>query len=251
MTRRFLTDEIWLQIQKTMQSKGCYETKDSRDIMEAIIWKLRTGAPWRDLPSEFCPWKTAYNRFNRWAQKGLWEDFFFKLRGEIDSERMFVDGSCIRAHQHASGVRIGEERAIGKSRGGLTTKIHMAADAHGHPVYFEITGGEVHDSQAAKGIIDNIDEMENFVADKAYDSNAIRDQVRSLGAVPIIPMRSNSKKENNEFDSFIYKLRHLVENLFARLKHFRSISKRFEKLARNFKSMAYLACSLIWLRSGK
>ena len=84
-----------------------------------------------------------------------------------------------------------------------------------------------------------------------YDSDAIRDQVRSLGAVPIIPMRSNSKKENNEFDSFIYKLRHLVENLFARLKHFRSIFTRFEQLARNFKSMAYLACSLIWLRSGK
>ena len=153
MTRRFLTDEIWLQIQKTMQSKGCYDTKDSRDIMEAIIWKLRTGAPWRDLPSEFCPWKTTYNRFNRWAQKGLWEDFFFKLRGEIDSERIFVDGSCIRAHQHASGARIGEERAIGKSRGGLTTKIHMAADAHGHPIYFEITGGEVHDSRAAKPMI--------------------------------------------------------------------------------------------------
>jgi transposase len=54
-------------------------------MMEAILWKLRTGAPWRDVPSEFCPSKTAYNRFNHWAAKGLWADFF-ELRGEIDSE---------------------------------------------------------------------------------------------------------------------------------------------------------------------
>ena len=67
MVRRVLNDEIWSQLQETLKSKGCYSCKNNREIMEAILWKLRTGAPWRDLPSEFCPWKTAYNRFNRWA----------------------------------------------------------------------------------------------------------------------------------------------------------------------------------------
>ena len=76
MARTLLTDDIWQQIQKTMKYHGCYCSKNSRNIMEAILWKLRTGATWRDIPLEFCPWKTAYNRFNRWAEKGLWDKFF-------------------------------------------------------------------------------------------------------------------------------------------------------------------------------
>lgn len=68
---------------------------------------------------------------------------------------------------------------------------------------------------------------------------------------PVIPRKSNSKKPNPEFDSFLYRMRHLVENLFARLKHYRSIAIRFEKLARNYKSLVYLACSYIWLKIGK
>ena len=91
-------------------------------------------------------------------------------------------------------------------------------------------------------------EATHFIADNAYDSETIREQARLAGMNPVIPRKSNSKKPNPEFDSYLYKLRHLVENLFARLKHFRSIAMRFEKLARNFKSMLFLACSLIWVK---
>jgi transposase len=177
--------------------------------------------------------------------------FFFDLRGEIDSEWVFVDGSYVRAHQHASGARLGAERAIGKSRGGATTKIHMACDAHGNPIDFEITGGEVHDAKAAPQIIEKIKGAENFIADKGYDSEAIREQARTEGMNPVIPRKSNSKKPNPEFDSHLYKIRHLVENLFARLKHFRSIATRFEKLARNFRAIVFLACTVVWLRIGR
>lgn len=76
MTRRVLTDDVWQQIQETMKFYGCYVSKNSKNIMEAIIWKLRTGATWRDIPHELCPWQTAYNRFNRWSIRGLWEKFF-------------------------------------------------------------------------------------------------------------------------------------------------------------------------------
>ena len=83
MARTVLTDIMWEQILATMKSKGCYETKDSRDVMEAIIWKLRTGSPWRDIPEELCPWQTAYNRFNRWAKKELWADFFLNYEAKL------------------------------------------------------------------------------------------------------------------------------------------------------------------------
>jgi len=182
------------------------------------------------------------------GSQGIVGKIFFKLRGEVDTEWVFPDGSYVRAHQHASGARRGEDRAIGKSRGGATTKIHMAADAHGNPIDFEITGGEVHDATAADKIIEKIGTAEHLIADKGYDSEAIRETARQAGMNPVIPRRSNSEKPNPEFDAYLYKLRHLVENLFARLKHFRSIATRFEKLARNFKAIIYLACSLIWIK---
>jgi transposase len=184
----------------------------------------------------------------RVVQERFVGEIFFVLRGEIDSEWVFIDGSYVRAHQHASGARRGAERAIGRSRGGNTTKIHMAADAHGHPIDFEITGGEVHDAKAAPQIISKIKTAENLIGDKGYDSEEIRSQARSHKMNPVIPRKSNSKKPNPEFDSHLYKMRHLVENLFARLKHYRSIATRFEKLARNFKSLVYIACSMIWVK---
>lgn len=173
--------------------------------------------------------------------------FFFALRGEVDEEWIFADGSYVRAHQHASGARTGAERAIGRSRGGPTTKIHLLADAHGNPVDFEITGGEVHDAKVAAALIEKT-QGQSFIADKGYDSDEIRAEARRKSMTPVIPRRSNSKKPNPEFDSHLYKLRHLVENLFAKLKHYRSVATRFEKLARNFKAIVFIACSLVWIK---
>ena len=172
---------------------------------------------------------------------------FFDVRTEVDTEWISIDGSYVRAHQHASGARSGEYRAIGKSRGGPTTKIHMAADALGNPFYFEVTGGQVHDSQAENDLIDQV-EGNSLLADKGYDSESIREKARKKKIKPMIPRRSNSKKLNSELDRHIYKARHQVENIFARLKHFRSISTRFEKLARNFKAIVTIACTYIWLK---
>ena len=83
MARYALNDLIWEQLQATMKAKGCHRWPNDREVMEAILWKLRTGAPWRDVPREFCPWKTAYNRFNRWAAKGLWADFFLSYEAKL------------------------------------------------------------------------------------------------------------------------------------------------------------------------
>jgi len=83
MARYVLTDEMWEKLEAILHEKGCYRRENNRNIMEGILWKLRTGAPWRDLPEEFCPWTTAYNRFNRWAIKGLWDDFFLHYEAKL------------------------------------------------------------------------------------------------------------------------------------------------------------------------
>lgn len=167
----------------------------------------------------------------------------------MDQEWVFIDGSYIRVHQHASGARNGFERAIGQSRGGRTIKIHLATDANGLPIDFKITGGQVHDSQVAEQLIEVVEEADYLIADKGYDAETIRIFIKNKNMIPIIPMRSNSKRLNKEFDKYLYRLRHLVENAFARLKHFRAIATRFDKLARNYQSMIYIACMFIWCKA--
>ncbi|WP_247165988.1 IS5 family transposase, partial [Escherichia coli] len=109
--------------------------------------------------------------------------------------------------------------------------------------------GDVHDSQVAKQLIDTVDEATYLIADKGYDAEHIRIYAKNKNMIPIIPLRSNSKRSNKEFDKYLYKLRHLVENAFARLKHFRAIATRFDKLARNYKSMIRIACIFIWCKA--
>ncbi len=83
MLRKVLTDSMWKDLEAIIREKGCYHSANNRNVMEAILWKLRTGSPWRDIPEQFCPWKRAYNRFNRWAQKGLWNDFFLLYKKKL------------------------------------------------------------------------------------------------------------------------------------------------------------------------
>jgi transposase len=83
MSRVVLTDSLWTELEAVMRSKGCKKSKNNRNVMEAILWKLRTGAQWREVPEKFCPWSTAYNRFNRWAEKGLWDEFFLSYEKKL------------------------------------------------------------------------------------------------------------------------------------------------------------------------
>ena len=83
MSRVVLTDSLWAELQAVMRFKGCKNSANNRNVMEAIFWKLRTGAQWREIPEKFCPWSTAYNRFNRWAEKGLWDEFFLSYEKKL------------------------------------------------------------------------------------------------------------------------------------------------------------------------
>ena len=139
--------------------------------------------------------------------------------------------------------------SLGISRGGNTSKIHLVVDAYGYPIRFIITGGEVHDCKVAPQLIQKKEEKADFtIADKGYDSEALREKIREQGSTPIIPRKKNTTKQEDEnFDSYLYKLRHLVENAFARIKHFRAIATRYDKLKRNYANMVALACAFIRL----
>ncbi len=137
--------------------------------------------------------------------------------------------------------------AIGKNRVGNTTKIHIAVDSYGLPIEFILTGDEVHDSKAATDLIAKLPSSDYVIADKGYDSESIREIIRNKKAIPVIPRKKNSKTGNSDMDWCLYKCRHLIENVFARLKHYRAIATRYDKLERNYASTLALACCLIWL----
>lgn len=247
MARHMLSDEHWSKLQTIMREHGIYHKPKLRKTVEGILYRMRVGCPWRDLPKTFGRWNTVFQKFNRWSSKGKLMLIFKALVHEPDLEWEFIDGSIVKAHQHSAGAASKENQAIGKSRGGNTTKIHMAVDAYGLPIDFEITGGEVHDCKIAPEFIEKLPDADFTIADKGYDSEEVRETIRKKSSVPVIPRKSNSKTGNADMDWCLYKYRHLVENLFARIKHFRALATRFDKLKRNYVSVVALACALLWL----
>ena len=247
MLRLMLTDEHWSKLKTIMSEHGMYDKPNLRKTVEGILYRMRTGLPWRDLPSFFGLWISIYQQFNRWSSKNKLMSIFKSLVQEPDLEWEFVDGSIVKAHQHSTGAASSEDEAIGKSVAGNTTKIHMAADAYGLPIDFIITGGELHDCKAAPEFIAKLPCASYTIADKGYDSEALRNLIREKSSIPIIPRKSNSTIGNDDMDWDLYKCRHLVENIFARIKHFRAIATRYDKLKRNYASMVAIACGFMWL----
>ena len=108
-------------------------------------------------------------------------------------------------------------------------------------------GGQVNDCTVAPRLIARLPRVETIIADKGYDSERIRETIESQGAKSVIPRKRNAVKGNADLDRGLYRYRHLVENTFARLKHYRAIASRFDKLKRNYESVVAIACMILWL----
>ena len=136
---------------------------------------------------------------------------------------------------------------MGRSRGGLTTKIHALVDANGLPIAIKLTEGQAHDGRSATDMLDTVQAGQILLADRAYDSNALRETMTARGAwANIRPMAH--RVERPPFSAFVYRYRNLVERFFNKLKHFRAIATRYEKHACNYLALVKLASIRIWLR---
>ncbi len=198
---------------------------DNRLFVNGVLWVLRSGAHWPDLPERYGKWKTAHQRFSRWARAGVWERGFADLVKDRDNQYLMLDSTLVRAHQQAttgrgSGPKKGGlDPAVGRSRGGLTTKIHMACDSLGRPVRFLLAAGQSHDILAAPALIQGM-EPQAVMADRAYDSSAFRQAIADLGAEAVIPS-TRSRKAPIPHDPVLYRLRNRIERCFNKLKRFR------------------------------
>ncbi|PAQ12495.1 IS5 family transposase [Mesorhizobium temperatum] len=250
LDRLILRDDQWERMsmhiigdQRTRGSSG----RDNRMFVEAVLWIVRTGSPWRDLPDAFGDWNSVFRRFSRWSRKGVWWRIFAAMSDDPDFEYLIVDSTIIRAHQHASGAKKGsEDQALGCSRGGLSTKIHMAVRGLGCPVRFILTAGQRGDCPQAYTLIEGLP-AKVVMADAAYDADPLRQEIADKGAIAVIP-NNPSRALKYPIDKHLYAQRHLIECCFSRLKQFRRVATRFEKTARNYLAIVTIAATVLWIR---
>ncbi len=210
-----------------------------------MLWIARTGAPWRELPWYFPKWKSVYTRMNRWAKAGIWQQVLAFLAKDRDSEVSYVDASYVRVHADGTKSPKGyAAEAIGRSRGGLTTKIHLQVDALGCPLRVVITGGERADVTQVPAFLP--EEPGWFVCDRGYDADWVRERVSEHQGTAVIPGRKN-RIEQPDYDQHWYRSRHLVENTLQRLKSARRIATRYEQTVGMYSAFVHLACVMFWL----
>ena len=136
---------------------------------------------------------------------------------------------------------------MGRSRGGLTTKIHALVDANGLPITLKLSEGQAHDGRSAADMLGNLANGQILLADRAYDSDALRANLAARGAWANVKPMPN-RKNIPAFSRFLYRYRNLVERFFGKLKHFRAVATRYEKHDANYLALVKLAASRIWMR---
>lgn len=217
-------------------------------MVSAMVFVLRTGIPWRDLPGELGCWSSVYTRWRRWCAVGLWGRLLRCCQRWARGRLRFVDCSYIKLHQDGANPVGGQSAAgIGRTRAGLATKLATIAEAKGRVVALAATAGQRHDLHAVAPLERHLRGM-IAVADRNFDANAWRARLHAQDTVVCVPSHRRRAVVLPHHRGH-YRHRHKIENCFARLKRYRRIALRFEKLLLTFLAFVQLAAVLDWLKS--
>jgi transposase len=147
------------------------------------------------------------------------------------------------AHKKSGGQ---EAQALGRSRGGFSTKIHLTVDGLGNPLRLRLTAGQTHESTQAQALLEGLS-GQHVIADRGYAGQPLVDWIVERGAIAVIPPHQRAKQPR-DYDRWLYRERHLIECFINKIKHFRRVFSRFDKLASRYLGFLHLVCTLIWLR---
>ncbi|MEU2469359.1 IS5 family transposase [Streptomyces sp. NPDC012486] len=308
MGRGDLTNVEWDRLESFLPPGGARGGRwsDHRRVINGVLYRVRTGVQWRDLPERFGPWETVYKRHRRWSADGTWAMLLSRIQAAEDAAGRIewdvsVDSTAVRAHQHAAGARKAPPRVaskgersrdesgrsgtaetrrpaggggrigecLGRSRGGFTTKIHLAADGRCRPLALVLTPGHSGDGPQLERVLEQVSvpragvgrprtRPDRVLADKAYTSRSNRRYLRRRGIPHTIPERLDQQRHRKNrgsqggrptsFNSERYKKRNTVERTNNRLKGFHAVATRYEKRAYIYLGTT-LAALVIWLRT--
>ncbi len=282
MRRYELTDEQWELIADILPAsearRGC-PWSEFRTIVNGMFWILFSGASWRDLPERYGPWQTVYNRFRRWQDDCTFDNILRALQMKLNDEGLLdwslfgLDSTSVRANRAASGARKKKKRlgdleppdhALGRSRGGFGSKIHLVCDRQGTPLGAILSSAARHDSADVEDLLSTAcvrlgrgrprTPPEHLVADRTYDASRIRRYVQKRGIGVTMPEKCLAEKRQRRkrgphppLDKSIYKECNVVERLIGKLKECRRIMTRFDTRVKSFLTMIHLAFIKVYL----
>ncbi|MFI7349469.1 IS5 family transposase [Streptomyces sp. NPDC049936] len=292
MGRGDLTNEEWARLKLHIPKSGQRGRPwvSHRRIINGILYRNRTGVPWRDLPARFGKWKTVHERHRRWSADGTWDKIYAAVladadaQGRIDWSMVSVDSTTCRAHQHAAGARrkpprvpgqdarLGKHRpdeGLGRSRDGLTCKIHLAGEGGRRPLALLIVPGQWGDAPQLIPVMERLrvgrlgggrprTRPDHLGRDKAHSSRRNRRYLRRRQIKHTIPepknQRANRQRRGSKggrptgFDKTIYKRRNEVERTINALKTCRAVATRFDKRVYVFQGTVTVVPIRLWLR---
>jgi len=221
---------------------------DDRRVISGIVFVIRNGLRWRDVPPGYGPHKTIYNRFVRWSRLGIFNKIFRRAGAQgwqaapTDDRR---DPSKSASHRRQPFKKGSVPRCIGRTKGGLNSKLHAVCDGYGRPLIMLLSEGQTSDFKGAASMLAALPRARDLLGDKGYDAGWFRQALAERGIAACIPSKSN-RKIPIEHDRKLYRQRHKIENMFGRLKDWRRVHTRYDRCAHTFMSAICIAATVIF-----